>query len=841
MSNTTAWRGWFPSTAGWILTLVLLLTTGNPLVQACDDGRAVPNPKSNPGLVEDCKALLAARDKLDGAGSLNWNAGLPINDWEGIRATGSPARVTRIEIFGGRLTGRVPAELGRLSHLRYLDISGHQLTGGIPAELGQLSRLTSLLLNSNGLTGEIPVELGQLSQLGQLWIYENQLTGGIPVELGKLTRMNALNLSDNQLTGPIPAELGQLSRLHSMRLGENRLTGPIPGELGQLSRLLVLHLFSNRLTGRIPPELGQVTGMTWLELHDNRLSGPIPKELGRLTNLSSMDLSSNQLTGAIPKELGRMARLGGLNLSDNRLTEPIPVELIQLTRLGSLNLSHNQLSGPIPAEFGQLTNLAYLDLSDNLLTGRIPPELGQLSRLEWLHLHNNQLSGSIPPELGQLTELWQLHLQHNRLTGPIPAQLGRLTRLQEFSYLGNQLTGPVPARLRHLPDLYVLNLKANWVGPGRVKVTWDDPGDPTVTYEFRLWSLTLRDWIPRKEIPETALTAGEGLTIESTLTDLPAAAGYTTIAVRAINKDGPGREARAPVESREILDDTDDDTNQEPDAEPYCRSLWDGESCATAAVLPHVFMGPLGENTAEAEILITHRGLDPQACDVALLFHRGTSDAPEILFDHQPIEGNLFQGSVPTGGAQILTLTADAADLVVGAVSVFVRSPCAADSLQVQGRYLVEYPMGGEIQEVFSVSGQSSEEWLGDRDCQILTGVFGAGRDLGLAYVTTDPQREAPEGARLLFRSFDLEGNPLDNPLRSLEITGEQTASFPWRFREPTIIEMCLELPGTDSEFQISTIAIGIVQKGGNVQWSDEAVVDRYGSENPSAWSESGR
>ena len=783
-------------------------------MQACDDGRAVPNPKSNPGLVEDCKALLAARDKLDGAGSLNWNAGLPINDWEGIRATGAPARVTRIEIFGNRLRGRIPPELSRLSHLRYLDISDHQLTGGIPAELGQLSRLTSLLLNSNGLTGEIPVELGQLSQLGQLWIYENQLTGGIPVELGKLTRMNALNLSDNQLTGPIPAELGQLSRLHSMRLGENRLTGPIPGELGQLSRLLVLHLFSNRLTGRIPPELGQVTGMTWLELHDNRLSGPIPKELGRLTNLSSMDLSSNQLTGAIPPELGRMARLGGLNLSDNRLTEPIPVELIQLTRLGSLNLSHNQLSGPIP------------------------PELGRLTRMGWLHLHNNQLSGSIPPELGQLTELWQLHLQHNRLTGPFPAELGRLTRLQEFSYLGNQLTGPVPARLRHLPDLYVLNLTANWVGPGRVKVTWDDPGDPTVTYEFRLWSLTLRDWIPRKEIPETALTAGEGLTIESTLTDLPAAARYTTIAVRAINKDGPGREARAPVESREILEDTDDDTNQEPDAEPYCRSLWDGESCATAAVLPHVFMGPLGENTAEAEILITNRDSEPQDCDTALLFHRGTSEAPEILFDDEPIEGNLFRASVPAEGAQILTLTADSADLVVGAVSVFVRSPCEAGSLQVQGRYLVENPTDGEIREVFSVSGQSPEEWLGDGDCQVLTGVFGDERDLGFAYVTTDPQREVPEGSRLDFRSFDPEGHPTVNPFSSLEITGEQTASFPWSFREPTTIEMCLEVPGSGSEFWISTIAIGIVSKGDSVQWSDEAVVDRYPSWKHSAWSE---
>ena len=837
MSDTTAWRGWCPSTAFWILTLVLLLATGNPLLQACDDGRAVPNPKSNPGLVEDCKALLAARDKLDGAGSLNWDAGLPINDWEGIRATGSPARVTRIEIFGNQLRGRIPPELGRLSHLRYLDISDHQLTGGIPAELGQLSRLTSLLLNSNGLTGEIPVELEKLSQLGQLWIYENQLTGGIPAELGKLTRMNALNLSENQLTGPIPAELGQLSRLHSMRLGENRLTGPIPGELGQLSRLLVLHLFSNRLTGRIPPELGQVTGMTWLELHDNRLSGPIPKELGRLNNLSSMDLSSNKLTGAIPAELGRMTRLGGLNLSDNRLTGPLPVELIQLTRLGSLNLSHNQLSGPIPAEFGQLTNLAFLDLSDNLLTGRIPPELGQLSRLEWLHLHNNQLSGSIPPELGQLTELWQLHLQHNRLTGPFPAELGRLTRLQEFSYLGNQLTGPVPARLRHLPDLYVLNLKANWVGPGRINVTWDDPGDPTATYEYRLWSLTLRDWIAWAKIPETALTAGEGLTIDCALTNLATDVVYTYIAVRAINMSGHGREARAPVESREILDDTDDDPDQESDGH-YCRALWDGAPCATSAVLPHVFMGPLGEDVAEAEILITNRDSEPQDCDTALLFHRGTSEAPEILFDDEPIEGNLFRASVPAEGAQILTLTADSADLVVGAVSVFVRSPCEAGSLQVQGRYLVENPTDGEIREVFSVSGQSPEEWLGDGDCQVLTGVFGDERDLGFAYVTTDPQREVPEGSRLDFRSFDPEGHPTVNPFSSLEITGEQTASFPWSFREPTTIEMCLEVPGSGSEFWISTIAIGIVRKGDSVQWSDEAVVDRYPSWKLSAWSE---
>ena len=246
-------------------------------------------------------------------------------------------------------------------------------------------------------------------------------------------------------------------------------------------------------------------------------------------------------------------------------------------------------------------------------------------------------------------------------------------------------------------------------------------------------------------------------------------------------------------------------------------------------------MGPLGENTAEAEILITNRDPDHQSCEMALLFHTGRSAAPEILFDDVPTVGNLFQATVPRGGARILTLTADSEELVVGAVSVFVRSPCSVDSLRVQGRYLVEEPANGDIQEVFSVSGQSPREWLGDGDCQDITGVFGTGRDLGFASVTAEPERGAPAGTRLHFRSFDLKGNPTAESPGSLEITGEQAASFPWNFQEPTILEMCLDVPEENSDFELSTIAIGIVQKGGNVQWSDEAFTRLDSPEVPSA------
>ena len=147
--------------------------------------------------------------------------------------------------------------------------------------------------------------------------------------------------------------------------------------------------------------------------------------------------------------------------------------------------------------------------------------------------------------------------------------------------------------------------------------------------------------------------------------------------------------------------------------------------------------------------------------------------------------------------------------------------------------------MSREIDEVFSVSGQTPREWLGDGDCQVLTGVFGAGRNLGFASVTTDPGLSAPSGTQLHFRAFDLDGN-LTGDLPSLEVTGEQSARFPWDLQEPTIVEMCLDVPGADSDFQISTIAIGILQKGNNVQWSDEGFADIIRSRKPSAWSDSG-
>ena len=276
----------------------------------------------------DIQALLAARDKLAGDGTLNWSEAVPIASWDGITIGGSPMRVTGLSLRQRRLSGTVPPELGKLAELSSLDLNGNRLTGEIPADLGRLSKLAALHLHDNRLQGRIPPELGQLTNLGQLFLYDNRLEGPIPSELGNLSNLEALLLYSNRLSGEIPAALGQLSDLRILNLRNNRLSGAIPTELAQLQKLEGLFLHNNHLSGTIPGELGKIGSLNSLWLSSNQLSGEIPIELGDLPGLTQLNLHSNLLSGEIPAELSKLAGgLQHLRLGNNRFTGCIPSEL----------------------------------------------------------------------------------------------------------------------------------------------------------------------------------------------------------------------------------------------------------------------------------------------------------------------------------------------------------------------------------------------------------------------------------------------------------------------------------------------------------------------------------
>ena len=411
------------------------------------------------GLADDRAVLLAIKDTLIGAGTVNWDADTDISDWDHVSISGTPRRVTRLELVRKDLSGTIPAQLSNLTKLQYLSLSYNFLTGSIPPELGSLAELGGLRLSGNELTGSIPLELGNLTNLSILDLHTNRLSGAIPAQLGNLGNLQELHLTNNSLTGSIPTQLANLTNLQDLELSGNQLTGSIPTWLGSMTNLQIARLSGNQLTGSIPAQLANMTNLHQLVLTGNQLTGSIPTWLGSMTNLGVIQFGDNQLTGSIPTELGNMTNLGVLDLRGNQLTGSIPTWLGSMTNLNYVSLGHNQLTGSIPTELGNLTNLTGLSLGHNQLTGSIPTELGNLTNLTSLLLYRNQLTGSIPPELGNLTNLQGLWLDRNQLTGSIPPELGDIVPLSSVLLGNNQLTGCIPAAWQDIGgDLYQLDL-----------------------------------------------------------------------------------------------------------------------------------------------------------------------------------------------------------------------------------------------------------------------------------------------------------------------------------------------------------------------------------------------
>jgi leucine-rich repeat protein SHOC2 len=205
------------------------------------------------GPASDMRALRAWRSTSPELCAL-WDESVPVSEWAGvvIGVDGADVgRVLELSLPLKKLTGIVPAEIGRLTALRTLYLNQNQLTS-VPPELGRLTKLTSLVLFFNQLTS-VPAELGNLTALQILTLSSNQLTS-IPAELGNLAALQTLDLSNNQLRS-IPAEFGQLTNLTSFRLVNNRVSS-LPAELGALTSLLGLEFSGNPLSfGALPDEV----------------------------------------------------------------------------------------------------------------------------------------------------------------------------------------------------------------------------------------------------------------------------------------------------------------------------------------------------------------------------------------------------------------------------------------------------------------------------------------------------------------------------------------------------------------------------------------------------------
>lgn len=291
----------------------------------------------------------------------SWTGADCCRKWYGVSCDQESRRVADINLRGeseepifqrarrtGYMTGYISPAICRLARLSSLTIADWKgITGEIPRCITTLPFLRIVDLIGNRLSGHLPADLGRLHRLTVLNVADNGISGTIPASVANLTSLMHLDLRNNLISGPIPRSFGRLRMLSRALLSGNRLSGPIPASISEIYRLADLDLSRNQISGPIPEALGKMAVLSTLNLDFNKLSGPIPVSLFS-SGISDLNLSRNALEGNIPNAFGVRSYFTVLDLSYNKLKGPIPNSISSASYIGHLDLSHNHLCGKIP-------------------------------------------------------------------------------------------------------------------------------------------------------------------------------------------------------------------------------------------------------------------------------------------------------------------------------------------------------------------------------------------------------------------------------------------------------------------------------------------------------------
>ena len=710
-----------------------------------------------------------------------------------------------------------------LTIVAFLDVHFVNLTALQENDFNGLISLRELSLNGNSLT-ELPEGVFRgLKNLVHLGLAENSLTALPEGVFQGLHNLKYLTISQNTVSTLPERVFQELGSLDHLSLEHNSLTALPEGIFQGLDNLEYLDLSNNSLNA-LPEGIFQgLSKVETLDLSDNSLNA-LPEVVFRdLNSLEWLSFARNSLN-ALPEGIFRgLNSLEILWLIRNSLSQLPPAVFHGLRSIEGLYLSRNSLS-ELPEEIFQgLDSLKSLSLYDNQLRSLPPGIFSGLDSLAWLSFHTNFLDelpkgifDDLLDTLGGEYELFSVSFTGKlRVSSHLQATLAFASPGQRAAEGATVRVGvalsresPVTVRVPYTIGFSVAAGGLRGLSPPPARGLLFPAGETRREIVF-----TVEQEAGTQGTRTVVLTLGKPSEIGLSRSDGRGPDAPNLDAESLVLRPGEGAVHTVTV--------SDSDPEER---EPFCLSLWGGEPCSAAAVLPHAVVGPLGESVARTELVLTNRDPEAAGCEAAVLFHRGTSPAQSVAFNGRFPDDNLFYATIPRGGAEILTLTApDAEQAATGAVHVFTRSPCTAGSLRVQGRLLLENRSGGEIEEMVSLPASSPQDWLGDGDCRVLTGVFGNGRDVVLASVTAQPNHPPPPGTRLEVQAFDLEGNFIGK-LPGLEITGAQQVLPAGEFDRPTIIESCLTVPGTGSPFRLAATPIGSKTTGSGVQYGVESL-----------------
>ena len=146
-------------------------------------------------------------------------------------------KLEMLSLRGNSLTGTIPL-LGNVTRLKTLDLGQNNFRGAVPTELNQLTMLSFLNMEANALiTGRIPSEFGRCTHLYYLSISYTGVRGQIPPEYSALSDLEELRLANTFVGLEIPQEVAKMTRLQHLDLSNSRFRKSIPTFLGDLSKL----------------------------------------------------------------------------------------------------------------------------------------------------------------------------------------------------------------------------------------------------------------------------------------------------------------------------------------------------------------------------------------------------------------------------------------------------------------------------------------------------------------------------------------------------------------------------------------------------------------------------
>ena len=446
------------------------------------------------GLATDRAALLALYGSAGGAGWTTSTGGWTgasvalTSNWHGATVSGTPSRLTALDLSSNGLAGTLPAEFADLSALTSLNLSGNAgLTGSIPATLGSLVALTSLDLSRSGWTGDIPAALGSLTALTTLNLNRNALTGPIPSQLGNLTALTTLNLNDNAALGGDLSHLTGLTSLTLLGLGGTRLCVNPTEQPGVESWLNTLRgsgalMVVNTCGSPNPPTLADDAATYLLDVGADGSStavavgapaftpgtysgGPGACSFAAVQNPSA-EAPGNFVTGTLvtgfavdstncaitwtgssapTRVVGTRVAVsillnvrdgvndtGGVDASVDDVMR-VTVKLVDLaTDKLAIEALHDDANG---ASWNTRTGW-----KTSTLTGSWHGVTLTSGRLTGLALPDNGLSGRLPALLGDLSRLTSLDLSRNPgLTGGIPVEFARLRNVVSIDLRGTRV------------------------------------------------------------------------------------------------------------------------------------------------------------------------------------------------------------------------------------------------------------------------------------------------------------------------------------------------------------------------------------------------------------------